>query len=126
MVGERRAVSEGTRMNGQMAGGHKLNRSINNISIVAILAARRGARLARRHRCGAVHAFFVRCVLVSAASSGGRTVGGNSGMQHAKLSLDEGADPTKRQELLVPRAQQVRSDVQGAARGARRGTTARQ
>ena len=39
VVGERRAVSEGTRVNGQMAGGHKLSRSINNIPIVAIWAA---------------------------------------------------------------------------------------
>ena len=123
MVEERRAISAGTRISGQMAGGRTYNKSIIKILIVAILAARRGARLARRHRCGAVLALFVRCVLMSAAGRGGRTVGGDSGMHFAKLSLDEGADPTERQELLAPRPQQVSSDMQGAARKARRWTT---
>ena len=48
---------------------------------------------------------------------------GDSGMLLAEINSEEGANPIKRQELLVPRTQQVGSDMQGAARKARRGTT---
>ena len=64
--------------------------------------------------------------MVGAASSGGRIMDGDSGMLLAEIISEEGARPTKRQELLAPRPQQVGNDMQGAARKARRGTTTSQ